>query len=510
MFDDALDAMYVDELERERAAARGVDPVVAVAVGQPHQLLRAAELGPRAVAGQQLLGELADVVAAATRVADHPVRIAPGVRLELVGVVVVVGGATARRLCRVCLDQRAVGVQAHEPTIAAHPERLADEARRDRVQRLAEAHVVVGVHLALPPHRRVEALAGHRAQRSALDLLEHSERALARRAVHAHAGDVVTPANRLALHVRQIDPCLAAEEAVAHVRHAALDVRLAGRVAHDRGVDDEAAVVRVLLERALHRRVVAVRLGDRRLEIVQDDAGGNATEELPRRFEAVDQVGQLLRVRHVHVLMTAVHQRHDQRPHRAPAAGLRIEHESQATEVDLGELAGLAVGDAHRDPPLVGEPAVLDGEPVQRAVRHVDVAAPQQLLDLGEPQTALAVGTVEPRFDLRAVRQQLALDLTGRRCRSGPQRRQHRRRQRLVGLVHAGHPAQLLGRRRPPAHRLATVPGRPGYLSLLLAAAQSPQHTKNLPHADLSIRHRKRLLSASTMAARADLGPVGS
>jgi len=87
--------------------------------------------------------------------------------------------------------------------------------------------------------------------------------------VDAHPGDRATPPHGLALDMREVEPGLAAEEILAHVGDAALDVRLPGRVARDGRVDHEAADLRVFGKHALEDRIVAVGLRDRRLEIVE-------------------------------------------------------------------------------------------------------------------------------------------------------------------------------------------------------------------------------------------------
>ena len=60
----------------------------------------------------------------------------------------------------------------------------------------------------------------------------------------------------------------------------------------------------------------------------------------------------------VNVLMAAVDQRDDQGVEGAALARLGIVDQAQASEVDLGKLAGGNVGDADRDAPLVAEAAV--------------------------------------------------------------------------------------------------------------------------------------------------------
>ena len=193
----------------------------------------------------------------------------------------------------------------------------------------------------------------------------------------AHAGAVGAPRDGLALHVLAAQPLLTTEEALAHVRHLPLDVRLALGMPHHRRVDDEAAVPRVLVEHAAEDRVVAVGLRDRRPQIVEDDAARHPAEEVPGILQALDQIRQLLAVRHVHVLVAAVHQRHHQRVQQAPP--LAEGHQTQPAEVDLGHLTRRALGYAHRQAIAGAKAAVLDREAVQGAVRHVHAATLQQV-----------------------------------------------------------------------------------------------------------------------------------
>jgi len=65
-------------------------------------------------------------------------------------------------------------------------------------------------------------------------------------------------------------------------------------VARDGRVDHEAADLRVLDEDALEDRIVAVGLGDRRLEIVEHHPHRHATKEGPRVLEPIDHVAEAL------------------------------------------------------------------------------------------------------------------------------------------------------------------------------------------------------------------------
>lgn len=67
----------------------------------------------------------------ASALADHAVGITHGVGRELLGVVVVVGRATAGRLAGVGLDELAFEVGAHELAIDTDPDGLVQVLVRD-------------------------------------------------------------------------------------------------------------------------------------------------------------------------------------------------------------------------------------------------------------------------------------------------------------------------------------------------------------------------------------------
>ena len=239
--DDALEALDVHEVEGEGPAAGGVEAGEAVLVAQAQELLGLAQLGPREGPGEELLGEAADVLALTPRLADHALRVAHGVGGPLGRVVVVVGGAAALGDPRVGLGALAVDIDPDQLRVPPHPDGLAHVPGGDRVERLLELDVAVGVDLAARPAGRIEAGALERAQRGLLGVLEDGERALARGPVDPLSRPLEAPAHGLALHVVPIEPGLAPEEALAQVLDPALDVGLGvsrqlhamGRIEHE-------------------------------------------------------------------------------------------------------------------------------------------------------------------------------------------------------------------------------------------------------------------------------------
>jgi len=275
-------------------------------------------------------------------------------------------------------------------------------------------------------------------------------------------------------------------------------------MARDRRVDHEAAMLRVLGERATEDRVVAIGLRDRGFEIVHRDASRDTAEEFPRVLQAGDEVRERLRAADVHVLVAAVDERDDQRVQRVSLPALGIGHQAQATEVDLGELAGGDRSDAHGDAPLVVKPALRDGEPVQRAVRDPDPLARQHLVHLRQPQPPAARVGCEPCANPIAVQRELHFALAGRTA--------HRDRlhalgdlpsQRLVGLRLLRLPAQLNRTRHPAADRRAAVPGRALDGALAIPAVLAPQHLQDLPHRDLPVRYSSPPFGAGAWTSRA-------
>src|SRR5439155_19117174 len=234
-----------------RALTGGLDAPPPVAMGEAEQLLDLAEPRPRERAGEQPRDEGADRGPLGVGVAGHALRVTERVRGEMRRIVADIGVAPAGGLAGMRLEQDAVLVDADERAIAAYPQAVADHGGGDGVQRPLKFDVVIGVRLAALPGRRIEARARDRLQRRLLDRLEDGERPLLGRPVDAHPGDRATPPHDLALDMREVEPGLAAEEILAHVLNAALDVRLPGRVARDGRVDHEAAYLRVLGEDAL-------------------------------------------------------------------------------------------------------------------------------------------------------------------------------------------------------------------------------------------------------------------
>lgn len=350
---DALNTSDIDEVKTQSPSAGSVDAVSSIFVYEPQELLRLAQMRPRKRAAQKLRGKFTEMVSLLLGAPNQPVSIAQRVGSLLGRVVTVICMAPPRRLTWMCFDELTCQVDAHQLPVATDGHLLALGERtlvpmRNRIQCVAKTNVVIGMHLRLGPLGRVESLAGDGLEGSLLVRLELHEGLLARRAVNASARHGGAPANNLALDVLAVEPLLTAEEVVAHVLNLSLHVRLAGRMACDRGVDDEATVFRVLVEGALKAWVVTVGLRDCRFEVVDDDTRRHAAEIVPGLFETLDQVVELLVVRDVNILMPAKHQRDDERVQRPALACLRVVNQTESSEVDLSQLARGAVGHTNR------------------------------------------------------------------------------------------------------------------------------------------------------------------
>lgn len=261
------------------------------------------------------------------------------------------------------------------------------------------------------PRGAIEGLGRERQERGLFERLEHDARDLARGAVHARAGQVAGPHDRPRPHLGQVPEGLPAEEILPAVGNAALHFGFPRGVADHGGVDDEAAVLRVLEEHAVDPGGVAIGPGDDGLQVILDEPLDHAAETLPGGLEPVEDGGEVLAQADPEKRVAAEAEGHQQAVHAAPVPGGGIEPPSEQAEVHLGGFPrrGLGHADGHRG---VAEVALGAGKPIECAVGDADLQGPQAPRDLGEAQ--LVVG--QPRADLLAVRRQrLHLRTRGRR-----------------------------------------------------------------------------------------------
>lgn len=190
--DDTLDALDVDEVEAERAPASCIHALRPVLVDESEEFLTLPQLGPREIPRKQQFGEFAAGGSSLLRALDDAVGIAHGVRGILRWVVLPVGIPTSGRHPRVSFDELTAVIDAYEPRITAYRDlrslrSLTVVRPRYRVQREAEANVVVRVNFRLAPFGSLEALSLQGFERCFLVSLELREGVLASRAVDACA-----------------------------------------------------------------------------------------------------------------------------------------------------------------------------------------------------------------------------------------------------------------------------------------------------------------------------------
>lgn len=164
----------------------------------------------------------------------------------------------------------------------------------------------------------------------------------------AEAGHLATPVLGLLAAVVEIAEAAALEEALAHVLHTALDVRLVLRPTHAGGVDEEATALAVLEEGAGRPWLERVGSSDRCREVVEDDPHRDTTEEGPGSLQPGDALLQRLSHERPDEAVPAVGQDRDQRPGGLLLTSRRINDGAQPAEVEFDNLARRPVRHPHR------------------------------------------------------------------------------------------------------------------------------------------------------------------
>jgi len=255
-----------------------IDSDTAVLVGQTQEALGLAQVGPGEGAGEQSLHEAADVFSLLVGLAGHAVGVTHGVGRQFLRVV---GAASAGGLARTRFDEFALVVDPHELAIPSHPNALAYVRCGEGINGLGKLDMVVWVGLALCPLRWIEALALKRLEGAFFYVLKDDKGTLTGGAMDTLTGNLHTPADCLALHVRYIDPLLAPKEILPDVGDVAFYVGFSLGVAGDGCVNYEATMASVLFEDPLEDWVVAVGFRYGRLEVVDHHPGTYPTKELP-------------------------------------------------------------------------------------------------------------------------------------------------------------------------------------------------------------------------------------
>jgi len=314
---------------------------------------------------------------------------------------------------------------------------------------------------------------------------EHLQRPALGAAVGAQPGCGGTPLLGPPLGVGQVNEALTGEERAPDVLDLAFDLRLVLRRAHPGRVDHETPGLGVLQESVVEARLDIVGLGDDGRHVVGDDHSEDASEEFPRRLEALDDRGGGLAVAEPHETVPGVAGGEDQCLNQPlPAAG-RVGDQAHAPEIDLDLRSRLAVVDPHRGLSLP-EPAALSGETIEGAVGDDNALAGQQVLNLDQPQPL-----VEPHLNLGLVGDE--------GLPPGPVAGGAGRADRLARHTDH-HVAQLLlatasgepgadGRLHVATDRLAVHADQPVDTPVTLTPQPQPQHLFDLEHRYLPESH---------------------
>ena len=138
LFENALNAVDIQQVELESPSASRLQTNRAVALGQTQQFLRLAQTAPGELAAQKLFGEIASGSSQLPGPLAVVVGPAPGLGNPVIGIIGVIGRAASGRLARMRLDQLAARIDAHPGAISADIHRAADPACGNRVQRLSK------------------------------------------------------------------------------------------------------------------------------------------------------------------------------------------------------------------------------------------------------------------------------------------------------------------------------------------------------------------------------------
>jgi hypothetical protein len=157
----------------------------------------------------------------------------------------------------------------HQRVVGPHRDLLPDQGVRHGVEGALRADVEVPLDLRLAPGRHPVGLVRDRHQQRQLVLRERLRRPQAGRAVHPHPGPGPGPVVSPPLPVADVQELLAGEEAALRELHPGLDPALVLRGADPRGIDGDAAGLRVLQPLPVPPRLQPVRGVDDGLESIR-------------------------------------------------------------------------------------------------------------------------------------------------------------------------------------------------------------------------------------------------
>src|SRR6516162_2888104 len=210
------------------------------------------------------------------------------------------------------LDQLAAHIDAYQRPIAADIDLAADPARRKGIQRLGKAHMMIRMHFALRPNRRIEAFALQRNELRTLFRLEDFQGHAPGGSVDATASDFATPQQSPPRYVLEIDKGLPFKEALPGIGHTIFHHRLVLGMARPGRIGQKTPVVGVLQKGPVETWGIGIGLIDTSFHSIQDHAPWTTTEKFPGTFEAIDDRGQILLENGDHTAEPAVTERQDE------------------------------------------------------------------------------------------------------------------------------------------------------------------------------------------------------
>src|SRR5215469_14447121 len=415
LFQNALDAIDVQEIEVQGTSASSVYTIGAVALGQTQQLLGLAQTAPGKFTAQKFIGEIAGGSSEFPGPLAVVVGPTQGVGSSAVRIIGVVGRAASGQLPFMGLDQLAVEIDTHQGAITADIDLAADPPCGNRIQCLRKAHMMVRMYFAFCPHRSIETFCLQRKQLGLLFRLEDLPGHAPGGSVDATTGNL-SPDQRTTRYVVQIDERLPFEETFPCIGHAIFHHRFILRMMGPRRIGQKAPVVGILQKSPVETWGVGISLIDTRFHPVQNHAPRTTTKKLPGAFEAIDDRGQILFEYRDHAAQPAVEERHDEALDHARLATTEFVQRAEPPEIHFGHFTRQTLCPPHADRGSASEIAPFPDKAMQAAIGDRQSLAAKQLVDFAQQQVVL----VQPGADLLGSRLQKLLRPTDRNSHSGP------------------------------------------------------------------------------------------
>lgn len=161
------------------------------------------------------------------------------------------------------------------------------------------------MHLDLTPFRYVIAGLFQGQQKRLLMFFKNYTGHLPCRPVDSCSCRRLTPFDGLSLCVSAVDKLFPFEEVLPHIGYLPLHGCFALRMPHNRRINDESLVLRILQESPIEYGLISVRLHDGSLHVIDNQAPGGTAKEPPCLFDSTYKRRQVLLVCYMHVLMPA-------------------------------------------------------------------------------------------------------------------------------------------------------------------------------------------------------------